>query len=421
TSSQYAAFSIYQRSGSSWIPQADLQQSPSSANAPIDLSADGTTAIIGDFISNNYTGCVKVFSFSNNSWSQQTTLFASDSDSGDSFGSSVSISADGNTVAIGAPGHDTQNNPDQGAIYVFTRSNTNWSQSAELNYPNNNTSYQKFGASVSISADGNTILATDAQVQNYPFSTQNHTGVIFSKIANQWIPQANFPIPVSTYGYISDSAISTDGSTIAFAIPNLILSGITNSTLPNSVFSLSWAQSIASVQVQVGFQPTPIILGIFSDTGTSFSDGITNDNTISLNGVSTPGYTVDLYLGSQLRGTAPVDNSGLWFFDYSSTPLPDGLHSFTARANGPNNFSSAFSQPFHVTVDTIQPTASLESIQTPRNSPVASININFSEPVTGLDINDLTLSRNGSVINLQGASISGSGSAYSLSGISILT
>jgi len=249
TSSQNS-FSIYSRSGSSWVLQADLQ--PAYGITSIELSADGTTAILGlgQRGDPSTTGNVKIFSFSNNTWSQQATLIATNSDSGDGFGYSVSISADGNTAVIGAPGHDSPNNFDEGAVYVFTRSNGNWSQSAELNYPNTDL-FAGFGTAVSISADGNTVLATVSQAN---FSI-NRRGLIFSKITNQWIPQATFPIPNSTYGYISDSAISADGSIIAFSIPTLY--GYNDSSLPSSVFSLHWAQSIASVNIQVAQPPSP--------------------------------------------------------------------------------------------------------------------------------------------------------------------
>jgi hypothetical protein len=71
-------------------------------------------------------------------WTQQAYLKASNTDSGDLFGSAVAISGD--SVAIGAPGEasldgadqDDDSGSDVGAVYVFVRSGTTWTQQAYL-------------------------------------------------------------------------------------------------------------------------------------------------------------------------------------------------------------------------------------------------------------------------------------------------
>jgi len=74
-------------------------------------------------------------------------------------------------------------------------------------------------------------------------------------------------------------------------------------------------------------------------------------------------------------------------------------------------------------VDLIKPTFVVGPvIPANRNTAVGSLPIVFSEPVNGFDVGDLTLTRNGVVVPLTGASLSsGDGAAYTLAGLSSLT
>jgi hypothetical protein len=57
---------------------------------------------------------------------------SSDRQVGDKFGVSVSISADGNAVIVGATFLDVGESVDQGAAFVFTRSNATWTELRRL-------------------------------------------------------------------------------------------------------------------------------------------------------------------------------------------------------------------------------------------------------------------------------------------------
>ncbi len=78
-------------------------------------------------------------------------------DSGEHFGGSVSFSRDGNTLAVGAYFENTGSG-DSGAVYVYTRNtSTNvWTQQDFLK-ANNVGDGDRFGWSVSLSADGDTL------------------------------------------------------------------------------------------------------------------------------------------------------------------------------------------------------------------------------------------------------------------------
>ncbi|MFN0205163.1 MAG: FG-GAP repeat protein [Planctomycetota bacterium] len=88
---------------------------------------------------------------------QQAYLKASNTDPGDGFGYAAAVS--GGTVVIGAPfeqgagGNQADNSEgDAGAVYVFARSGTTWSQQAYLK-ASNAAGGDQFGRSVSISGD----------------------------------------------------------------------------------------------------------------------------------------------------------------------------------------------------------------------------------------------------------------------------
>ncbi len=123
----------------------------------VSLSDDGTTALIGAFEKSYYSGSAYIFTTSD-AWStptQAAKLTASDGASFDHFGSSVSLSADGTTALIGAQGDDSYS----GSAYIFTTSDS-WStnsQAAKLT-ASDGASVDYFGYSVSLSGDGTTAL-----------------------------------------------------------------------------------------------------------------------------------------------------------------------------------------------------------------------------------------------------------------------
>lgn len=94
---------------------------------------------------------------------------ASNTGGGDAFGTAVALSADGNTLAVGAPGEDSatsgvdgieldENAPAAGAVYVFTRSAIGWSQQAYVKASNTGAG-DSFGWAVALAADGQTLAA----------------------------------------------------------------------------------------------------------------------------------------------------------------------------------------------------------------------------------------------------------------------
>jgi hypothetical protein len=107
-----------------------------------------------------------VFTRAGQTWSQQAYVKASNTDAKDQFGYSVALSADGNTLAVGADseasaatginGDQADNTTDQaGAGYVYRRSGSTWSQQAYVKA--SRTTSGGFGTSIALSGDASTL------------------------------------------------------------------------------------------------------------------------------------------------------------------------------------------------------------------------------------------------------------------------
>jgi hypothetical protein len=118
------------------------------------LSADGNTAIVGGYFDNESVGAAWVFVRSNGVWTQEGSKLVGAGATGNAEqGVSVALSADGSTAIVGGPA----NNGDVGAVWVFIRDSGVWVQQAEL-VGTGATANSLQGSSVALSADGNTAI-----------------------------------------------------------------------------------------------------------------------------------------------------------------------------------------------------------------------------------------------------------------------
>jgi len=152
--SSAGAVYVFTRRGRSWHQTAELTGTGSrSLGWSVAVSPAGDTVVAGAADSNSYAGAVYVFTRRGTTWSQQDELTGRDSTALDFFGSSVAISPSGSTLLIGA----SQKNTATGAAYVFTRQGTHWRQATEL-AASEGAIGDSFGTSVAISAAGSTAI-----------------------------------------------------------------------------------------------------------------------------------------------------------------------------------------------------------------------------------------------------------------------
>jgi hypothetical protein len=153
---------VYVRSGSSWSLETSLGSSELGYGYASALSADGTRAIVGAYLSGGTirVGSALVFARSGSTWVHEATLRAPDGAHYDIFGASVAITADGSRVLVAAPWDSTSAGEQAGTVRVFVRSGTTWREEALL-VPAGPAGVRGFGRQLAISSDGTRALVSD--------------------------------------------------------------------------------------------------------------------------------------------------------------------------------------------------------------------------------------------------------------------
>ena len=123
----------------------------------IAVSADGNTAVAGGPQDNGGQGAAWVFVRSAGVWSEQTKLIGGGAVGAADQGTSVSLSADGNTALVGGYFDDLG----VGAVWVFARSAGAWSQRGDEMLGSDATGADYQSGSVSMAGDGKTVLVGD--------------------------------------------------------------------------------------------------------------------------------------------------------------------------------------------------------------------------------------------------------------------
>jgi hypothetical protein len=154
-----AAFA-YRRTGTKWahfgkILTGALEVGKGQFGTAVSLSSDGTTAAIGAPGDASSTGAVWIYAFGKTGWTQQSPKLTSASAAGtQNFGCSTALSANGATALVGA----CRAGSGAGAAYVFTRTGTKWSTAPVPLMPTGEKGPGIFGTSVALDAGGATAV-----------------------------------------------------------------------------------------------------------------------------------------------------------------------------------------------------------------------------------------------------------------------
>lgn len=247
---------IYVRVGTTWTQQAYLKASNTGAfdyfGGSVALSANGDTLAVGAWAESSngtgingnqlnnsigFAGAMFVFTRTGSTWSQEVYIKPSAMLTAYRFGQRCAVSADGNTLAVGAIGESSNaigvgGNPNNtavlssGAAYIFSRSGSTWTQQSYIKASNSRNS-ASFGQSVALSSDGDT-LAVGASYESSAATgingnqastsaTGSGAAYVFTRAAAVWTQQAY--VKASNTGnfdsFGTDIALSGNGDTLA--------------------------------------------------------------------------------------------------------------------------------------------------------------------------------------------------------------
>ena len=172
-----------------------------------------------------YTGAAYVFTRSGTTWTEQAKLNASDLAVYDKFGHSVDINDNGTYIAVGAPGASrtsSSTSSGRGAVYIFTRSGTTWSEQVILAGNDYNvtpiTGSGQFGCAVSFD-DGANSLVVGNEFADSPAAANCGAVDIFTRSGTTWTHQAQLiddQVNSSNFGHDvrcnKDNTVITVGS-----------------------------------------------------------------------------------------------------------------------------------------------------------------------------------------------------------------
>ncbi|MEL6656747.1 MAG: T9SS type A sorting domain-containing protein [Bacteroidota bacterium] len=285
-------------------PDIDGEAIGDNSGWSVSLSADGSRVAIGEFENSNTglnAGQVRVFDWNGTMWPQRGQSIGGEA-SNDDFGRSVSLSADGSRLAIGADNGGANNG---GYAKIYELNGNTWVQlGADIDGAS---SGGRFGRSISLSSDGNRVAIgapNNRQTRIYEWNGSTWVQVGLSINGGGVSLGAGFSV-----------SLSSDGARIAIGQPFSPNPGIPR---PGQVKVYDWngdswqvvGQSLSGDQVEDNFGYSVSLSG----DGTLLAVGVTlnSDNGEQAGKTRVYEYNGDQWVqkGGDILGDSPYDNSG---------------------------------------------------------------------------------------------------------------
>lgn len=198
------------------------------------LAISGDTCVVGG-LGVRPGGAAFVYVREGSEWILQAELISDDYDTNDSFGASVAI--EGDVLAIGAPADD-EKAAGAGAVYVFTRVGTNWTQRAKLMAAD---AAINDGLGQAVALRGSTIAA------GAPYKNSFRGAVyVFVGDGATWTQESKITEGTVRQGEYFGERLTMDGDTIAVGVYRHDLS--TTKTYAGAVYVYARNGSIWSFQ-----------------------------------------------------------------------------------------------------------------------------------------------------------------------------
>jgi hypothetical protein len=323
---------VYEYSNSSWSQlgdDIDGEFRDDYSGYSVSMSSDGTIVAIGASYNDGNGGAsghVRVYEYSNSSWNPLGSDIDGEAAS-DYSGHSVSLNSDGTILAIGAPYNDAGGNSNAGHVRVYQYSNSSWNPLGSDIDGDDISNH--FGRSVSLNSDG-TILAIGA-----PYFNNNSYTRVYERDTNEAIgwKQLGSDIAGDSSGDRSGWSVSLDGDGTTLAIGSPYHNGNTGHVRVYQYSNSSWSPLGSDIDGEAASDYSGYSVSMSSD-GTIVAIGAYGNGSdsghVRLYQYSNSSWSP---LGSDIDGEAAGDQSG-----YSVSLSSDGtiiaIGSNTATGNG---------------------------------------------------------------------------------------
>jgi hypothetical protein len=298
---------IYTFNSGVWTQQAKLVGTGGGAaeqGASVAISADGNTAIVGGPHATSNAGAAWIFTRSGNVWTEQgSKLVGTGGGANAGQGYSVSISADGNTAIVGAPGTAS----DTGAAWIFVRSGGVWTQHGSKLVGTGASGAAVQGWSVALSADGATALVGGPDDKGGAGAAW-----VYTLSGGVWTQQGSKLVGTGATGPAyqgSAVALSADGNTAILGGPEDASNAGAAWIFVRSggVWTQQGAKLVGTGATGVALQGSSVALS--ADGNTAIMGGYQDNSNIGASWVLTRSVATWTQQGNKLVGTGTVDNS----------------------------------------------------------------------------------------------------------------
>ena len=185
----------------------------------VSLSTEGNRIAIGAYKNSeggNQAGSVRVFDWDGSEWSQVGTTLLGENP-GDFFGFDVSLSGDGNRLAVGSPDFDKEFEND-GLVKVYDWDGSDWIAFPIIDDFYGEFKNDKMGLHVALSKDGNHLAAYAASLE-FPNDIHDSYVRIFKYENGEWSTEDTFSNNRDGYG--RSIAWSGDGNVLGIGASNI--------------------------------------------------------------------------------------------------------------------------------------------------------------------------------------------------------
>ena len=330
---------IYTRTGSVWTQQGNKLKAPSidetspGFGTSVGISADGNSAIIGGSNDHSGMGAAWIYTrdMTSKTWSFQSKLVGTGSIGSIVYqGASVGISGDGNTAILGG----YYDNYGKGAAWIFNRSGTSWTQTGNKLVGSSSSIDAQLGYSVSMSADGKT-----ASIGGNQDNAGEGAVWIFRNSTNGWSQQTKLADNNSINSNQGSAvALSADGNTVIIGGP------FDNNQVGASwIYQYSggtWVQSAKLIGTNgIGLSQQGYSVALSADGKTATVGGTYDNNGVGAGWVFAKSGVNWVQQASNLKPNGSVGNG---YFGSSIALSADGKTGIVGANNDNNGLGAAW-------------------------------------------------------------------------------